>query len=58
VAATGHGYPGRNPLNICNRGARGRGAQLEFTADLRGPRMRTMIVPIVRSALSEYVAGL
>jgi phage replication-related protein YjqB (UPF0714/DUF867 family) len=28
-------YPGRHRLNICNRGARGRGAQLEITYDLR-----------------------
>lgn len=28
-------YPGRHPLNICNRGARARGAQLEVTYDLR-----------------------
>lgn len=28
-------YPGRHPLNICNRGLRGKGAQLEITYDLR-----------------------
>lgn len=55
VAATGHKYPGRNPLNICNRGARARGAQLEFTADLRSPSERTRVVPLVRSALAEFV---
>ena len=54
TAATGHKYPGRNPRNICNRGARGRGAQLEFTADLRVPEKRALIAPIVRSALAEY----
>jgi phage replication-related protein YjqB (UPF0714/DUF867 family) len=55
VAAPGHKYPGRNPLNICNRGARARGAQLEFTADLRSPSERSRIVPLVRSALAEFV---
>jgi phage replication-related protein YjqB (UPF0714/DUF867 family) len=50
----GHRYPGRNRLNICNRGARGRGVQLEFTLDLRGPEMRAVIAPIVRGALAEY----
>jgi phage replication-related protein YjqB (UPF0714/DUF867 family) len=55
VAATGHKYPGRNSLNICNRGARARGAQLEFTADLRSPSERTRIAPLVRSALAEFV---
>lgn len=49
-----HQYPGRNRLNICNRGARGRGAQLELTLDLRGPRQRAVIAPIVRNALAEY----
>jgi phage replication-related protein YjqB (UPF0714/DUF867 family) len=56
ASATGHKYPGRNPLNICNRGARGRGAQLEFTWDLRDqPASRANIAPIVRSAMLEFV---
>jgi phage replication-related protein YjqB (UPF0714/DUF867 family) len=54
----GHKYAGRNPLNICNRGARGKGAQLEFTLDLRRPAVRTMIARIVRGALSDYLARL
>jgi phage replication-related protein YjqB (UPF0714/DUF867 family) len=58
VAATGHKYPGRNPLNICNRGARGRGAQLEFTHDLRSPSARNLIAPLVRGAIAEFVAKL
>jgi phage replication-related protein YjqB (UPF0714/DUF867 family) len=54
--ASGHKYPGRNPLNICNRGARARGAQLEFTLDLREePSSRANIAPIVRGALMEFV---
>jgi phage replication-related protein YjqB (UPF0714/DUF867 family) len=56
AVADGHRYPGRNPRNICNRGARGRGAQLEFTLHLRGPSTRALIAPIVRGALSDYVA--
>jgi len=55
VAATPHQYPGRNPLNICNRGARARGAQLEFTHDLRSPAARKHIAPIVRAALAEFI---
>jgi phage replication-related protein YjqB (UPF0714/DUF867 family) len=58
VAPPGHQYPGRNPLNICNRGARGRGAQLEFTHDLRSPSARTLIAPLVRATLAELVARL
>lgn len=56
--SSGHKYPGRNPLNICNRSARGKGAQLEFTLDLRRSPARTMIPPIVRGALADYVARL
>lgn len=54
----GHQYPGRNPLNICNRGRRQRGAQLEFTIDLRQPAVREQIAPVVREALREHVASL
>ena len=36
VSTEGHKYLGRNPLNICNRGLRGRGVQIEFTR--RSPR--------------------
>ncbi len=57
ATSSGHKYPGRNPLNICNRGARGKGAQLEFTLDLRRPPARTMIAPLVRDALSAYLAS-
>lgn len=54
----GHQYLGRNPLNICNRGRRRRGAQLEFTMDFRQPVMREQIVPVVRGALRDHVARL
>ena len=54
ATSAGHQYPGRNRLNICNRGARGRGAQLELTLDLRGPEKRAVIASIVRNALAEY----
>jgi phage replication-related protein YjqB (UPF0714/DUF867 family) len=58
ATAEGHRYPGRNPLNICNRGARGRGAQLELTRDLRAPAARGRIADVVRGALTEYVVAL
>lgn len=58
IAATGHKYPGRNPLNICNRGARARGAQLEFTLGLRTPSARKLIAPVVRGAIAEFVTRL
>jgi phage replication-related protein YjqB (UPF0714/DUF867 family) len=57
ASATGHKYPGRNPLNICNRGAGGRGAQLEFTLDLReNPASRARIAAIVRSTIAAFAA--
>jgi phage replication-related protein YjqB (UPF0714/DUF867 family) len=58
ASAEGHRYPGRNPLNICNRGARGRGAQLELTRDLREPPARGRIADVVRGALADYVVAL
>lgn len=54
ATSQGHPYPGRNRLNICNRGARGRGAQLELTLDLRGPAKRAVIASIIRSTFAEY----
>jgi phage replication-related protein YjqB (UPF0714/DUF867 family) len=55
ASAEGHRYPGRNPLNICNRGARRRGAQLELTRDLREPAARGRIAGVVRDVLADYV---
>jgi len=52
----GHRYPGRNPMNICNRGLLGRGAQLELTRDLRTPAARKALAPLVRDALTEHVS--
>ena len=56
VATEGHRYLGRNPLNICNRGLRGRGAQIELTRDLRTPAFRKVIAPIVRDAITGYLS--
>jgi phage replication-related protein YjqB (UPF0714/DUF867 family) len=55
ASAEGHRYPGRNPLNICNRGARGRGAQIELPRDLREPVARARIADVVRGVLADYV---
>jgi phage replication-related protein YjqB (UPF0714/DUF867 family) len=56
--AEGHSYLGRNPLNICNRGLRGCGVQLEFTRDFRGPAARKLIAPLIRDVLLEHIATL
>ena len=46
---------GRDPLNICNRGTRGRGAQLEITMDLRLRPVRARLAGAVRRALAAYL---
>jgi phage replication-related protein YjqB (UPF0714/DUF867 family) len=53
VVADDHAYPGRHPLNICNRGSRGRGAQLEITHDLRAAEHREAIASAVRDAIAD-----
>lgn len=58
TSTEGHRYPGRNPLNICNRSLRGCGAQIEITRDLRTLAARKVIAPLVRDALEEHVADL
>jgi phage replication-related protein YjqB (UPF0714/DUF867 family) len=52
VADRGHPFPATDPNNICNRGRRGVGVQLEFTIGfrLRGPR--DPVCAAVRSVLS------
>ncbi|MEJ0034667.1 MAG: poly-gamma-glutamate hydrolase family protein [Gammaproteobacteria bacterium] len=50
-----HPYMGLNPLNICNRGSRGRGVQIELTRDFREPIYRRRIAPLIREALDEYL---
>ena len=46
---------GRDPLNICNRGIRRQGAQLEITMDLRLRHARAPLADAVRRALSAYL---
>jgi phage replication-related protein YjqB (UPF0714/DUF867 family) len=46
-------YPGRHRLNICNRGTRARGGQLEITYDLRS-QAADRIAGAVREALSAW----
>jgi phage replication-related protein YjqB (UPF0714/DUF867 family) len=53
-----HPYMGLNPLNICNRGSRSRGVQIELTRDFREPVHRQRIAPLIREALDEYTLTL
>jgi len=58
VEASSERYPGRHPLNVCNRGARGMGAQLEVPYDLRGSQeSRAAIAQAARRAIaaSRYI---
>jgi phage replication-related protein YjqB (UPF0714/DUF867 family) len=57
VLAEGHRYPGRHPQNVCNRGSTGRGAQLEFTFDLRAFTHRPAIAQAVRAAIADVLAA-
>jgi phage replication-related protein YjqB (UPF0714/DUF867 family) len=54
VVSEGHRYPGRHPFNICNRGLRKKGAQLEITYDLRAPEQHPIIARAVRSAIADF----
>lgn len=51
VEAASRRYPGLHPRNICNRGTRGAGAQLELTYDLRSAEHTPRIAQAVRTAL-------
>jgi phage replication-related protein YjqB (UPF0714/DUF867 family) len=53
VDAASKRYPGRHPLNICNRGTREKGAQLEIPYDLRTGESRAAIARAVRRALGS-----
>jgi phage replication-related protein YjqB (UPF0714/DUF867 family) len=56
VETEGHRYPGRHPFNICNRGLRKQGAQLEITYDLRTGGERAAIAAAVRTAIADHAA--
>lgn len=47
----GHRFPAVHPTNICNRGARGRGVQLELTHPLRRPLEIPRLATAVRAVL-------
>lgn len=51
VQTDGHRFPGRHPRNICNRGARACGVQLELSPLLRRSLRRGDFVEAVRAVL-------
>lgn len=57
VAVDDPKYPASDPANLCNRGARGCGAQVEISRDLRKPPPRDSIAAAVRRAVeARFVA--
>ncbi|HUE11868.1 MAG TPA: poly-gamma-glutamate hydrolase family protein [Steroidobacteraceae bacterium] len=57
INAASQKYPGRHPLNICNRGLRQQGAQLEITYDLRNGGLRAELARTIREAIASHAAG-
>jgi phage replication-related protein YjqB (UPF0714/DUF867 family) len=56
VEAYRHKYRAMEPLNICNRGSRLSGAQLEITRDLRrSQQWRERIAAIARDVIERYL---
>ena len=55
VPQKNRGFQGIDPNNICNRGANGKGVQLEITRGLRDElKSRCEIAEAVRTALAKY----
>jgi phage replication-related protein YjqB (UPF0714/DUF867 family) len=52
----GHAFPGLRADNVCNRGARGRGVQLEITHPLRRSMEAVRLALAVRAVLLEVAA--
>jgi len=48
---TGHRYPAVHQRNICNRGRRGAGVQIELTSALRLEQANRSIINAIRSVL-------
>lgn len=48
----GHRFPGRQPSNICNRGATGGGVQIELTDPVREGRLERAVISAVRHVLA------
>ena len=57
-ATVNGGFPAQDRRNICNRGRRRRGAQLEITADLRAAPFRRQIARLVRTAILAHKEAL
>jgi phage replication-related protein YjqB (UPF0714/DUF867 family) len=56
VLSSGHRFPAVDPMNICNRGRRGIGVQIEMTSVLRFNGSREALPTAVRSVLLKLSA--
>jgi len=56
AASSGHRFPAVHPNNVCNRGARGKGVQIEITRPLRYAAAAAPLVAAVRSVLFRVPA--
>jgi phage replication-related protein YjqB (UPF0714/DUF867 family) len=54
TATEGHRYPGQDPGNICNRGSKRGGVQLELTMPFRESDAVPELVEVVREALLRW----
>ncbi|HUX74351.1 MAG TPA: poly-gamma-glutamate hydrolase family protein [Steroidobacteraceae bacterium] len=57
AAVDGHRFPAIHPRNICNRGATGRGVQLEATHSLRQPAAGRGVAAAIRAVFAAAAGG-
>ena len=57
AAVYGHRFPATHASNVCNRGASGRGVQLELTDPLRSPGASAAVIQGTRLALLRTQLG-
>ena len=57
AAVCGHRFPATHASNVCNRGASGRGVQLELTDPLRSPGASAAVIQGTRLALLRTQLG-
>jgi phage replication-related protein YjqB (UPF0714/DUF867 family) len=49
----GHNYPGKDPNNVCNRGASGAGVQFELSMPFRNGKQIPTFLEVVRTVLAK-----
>jgi phage replication-related protein YjqB (UPF0714/DUF867 family) len=54
VQTSGHKFPRKDPSNICNRGRRSKGVQLELTAAIRDDQRFNELAASMRQAIEKF----